>query len=110
MHPILADRWRLFTYLAAWELLGFLFSVLLVLSGAFSWAEALALAVPLSALYGFVCLGAFWVCGASPLSGSPLRVIASQLLAAVICASLLMEGARGWAGLLARTDYFGPGL
>jgi two-component system sensor histidine kinase AlgZ len=57
-----------------------------------------------------VCLGAFWVCWAAPLSGSLLRVAASHLLAAVICASLLLEGARGWAGLLARTDYFGPGL
>jgi two-component system, LytTR family, sensor histidine kinase AlgZ len=110
MHPILQDRWRLFTYLAAWELLGFLFALLIVLSGAFSWSEALALAVPLSALYGLVCLGAFWVCWAAPLSGSLLRVAASHLLAAVICASLLLEGARGWAGLLARTDYFGPGL
>ena len=78
MHPILQDRWRLFTYLAAWELLGFLFALLIVLSGAFSWSEALALAVPLSALYGLVCLGAFWVCWAAPLSGSPLRVQAAM--------------------------------
>lgn len=110
MHPILSDRWRLVTYLAAWEMLGGLCALLLVLSGTFSWAEAAALAVPLSALHGLVCLGAFWVCWAAPLSGSLLRVAASQVFAAILCASLLVECARGWAGLLARTDYFGPGL
>jgi hypothetical protein len=110
MHPILADRWKLLGYLTAWELLGGFCALLLVMAGAFSWGEALALAVPLSALYGFICLGAFWVCRATPLSGSLLRASAAQLAAAVLCSSLLLETARAWAGLLDRMELFGASL
>jgi two-component system sensor histidine kinase AlgZ len=110
MHPILADRWRLISYLTAWELLGGFCALLLVMAGAFSWAEALSLAVPLSALYGFICLGAFWVCRATPLSGSLLRVAAAHVAAAALCASLLLEAARTWAGLLDRMELFGASL
>jgi hypothetical protein len=107
MHPILADRWRLISYLTAWELLGGFCALLLVMAGAFSWGEALALAVPLSALYGFICLGSFWVCHAAPLKGSLTRVFAAHVAAAVLCASLLLEAARAWSGLLDRLELFG---
>lgn len=110
MHPILADRWRLFSYLAAWELLGAFCALLLVMAGAFSWAEALSLAIPLAALYGFICLGAFWVCRATPLSGSLLRVSGAHAVAATLCASLLLEAARAWSGLLDRTELFAASL
>ncbi len=110
MHPILADRWRLASYLTAWELLGGFCAVLLVMAGAFSWTEALALAVPLSALYGFICLGAFWVCRATPLSGSLLRLATAQMAAAALCSSLLLEAARGWTGLLDRIEMFPASL
>lgn len=110
MHPILADRWRLISYLAAWELLGAFCALLLVMAGAFSWGEALALAFPLSALYGFICLGAFWVCRATPLAGSPLRMAAAQLAAAALCSSLLLEVARYWSAVLDRADLFGASL
>jgi len=76
MHPILADWRRLATYILAWELLGALLSALLVLGGGFSWVEALALAVPLAALYAFVCLGAYWVCRTAPLGLSGLSRLA----------------------------------
>ena len=110
MHPILADRWRLISYLSAWELLGGFCALLLVMAGAFSWAEALSLAIPLSALYGFICLGAFWVCRATPLSGSLLRVGAAHVAAAALCSSLLLELARAWAGLLDRFELFTASL
>jgi len=108
MHPILADRRRLLIYVAAWELLGALLASLLVLTGSFSWTEALALAVPLAAFYAFVCLGAFWVCRAAPLGPSFLRVAASQLAAAALSAAMLLQAAQAWAGLLDRTGLF-PG-
>jgi hypothetical protein len=106
MHPILADRRRLLIYVSAWELLGALLASLLVLTGSFSWPEALALAVPLAALYAFVCLGAFWVCRAAPLRQSFVRVAVSQLAAAALSAATLLQAAQAWAGLLDRAGFF----
>jgi len=110
MHPILADWRRLFAYVLAWELLGGLLSVLLVLSGSFTWAPALSLAVPLSALYAFVCLGAFWVCRAAPLHRSEWpRVAGAQLAAATLSAALWLLASRVWAAALESLGFF-PGL
>ncbi len=107
MHPILAVRGRLLAYIAAWEVLGGVLAVLLGLSGGFSWLEALALALPLTALYAFVCLGAFWVCRAAPLRTAGLvRVAGTQLASAALSAVLLLQAAQAWAGLLDRTGLF----
>jgi hypothetical protein len=109
MHPILADRRRLLGYVAAFELLGGLLALLLGLTGSFSWVEALALAVPLSAFYGFVCLGAFWVCRAAPLRTAGLvRVAGTQLAAAALSAVLLLHAAQAWAAFLDHAGLF-PG-
>ena len=110
MHPILADRRRLFAYVAAWELLGFMLATLLVFSGTFSWAPALATAIPLAAFYAFACLGAFWVCRAAPLRLSGLaRVTATQLAAATLSASLWLLASQAWAAALESAGAF-PGL
>jgi hypothetical protein len=110
MHPILAERRRLFVYLAAWELLGALLASLLVFSGSFSWAPALAMAVPLAALYAFACLGAFWVCRAAPLRMSGLaRVAGTQLAAATLSASLWLLASQAWAAAFESAGAF-PGL
>src|SRR5258706_15429678 len=82
MHPILAERNRLLAYLTSWVLLGLLLAALLVVTGAFSWVEALALALPLSFVYAFAYLGAFWVCQATPLGQSTLLRVAGTQLAA----------------------------
>ncbi|HSF03895.1 MAG TPA: histidine kinase [Solirubrobacterales bacterium] len=107
MHPILEDGRRLLAYVAAWELVGILLSLLLGVSGAFAWAEALSLAIPLSALYGFMCLGAYWVCRAAPLHAAGLfRVASTQLAAAALSAAVLLQAAQAWARLLDRTGLF----
>jgi hypothetical protein len=105
MHPLLVDRRRLFAYLAVWELLGGLLALLLVLSGGFSWMQALTMAIPLAALYSFVCLGAFWVCHATPLRRSGLvRAAGAQVAAALLSASFWLLASRGWAAILERSD------
>ncbi len=105
MHPMLADRRRLIAYVAVWELLGGLLALLLVLTGGYSWVEALAMAIPLAALYAFVCLGAFWVCQAAPLRISALlRAAGTQLAAALISASLWLLASRAWAAGLERSE------
>ncbi len=106
-HPILAERRRLFAYVAVWELLGALLSALLFLSGIMAWAPAISLAVPLAALFAFVCLGSFWVCRAAPLNLRGLSGVAgAQLTAAVVSASLWLLASRMWAATLEALGFF----
>jgi sensor histidine kinase YesM len=110
MHPLLADWRRFGAYLVAWALVGTLIAAQLVLAAPFSWVEAIAFAVPLSLLFGFVGLGAFWVCQAAPLQLSRLlRSLGTQLVAAIVSAALWLAAGRGWASALDRLDVF-PGL
>jgi sensor histidine kinase YesM len=110
MHPILADWGRLGAYLVAWGLIGSLIAVQLAFAGPFTWVEAFTLAVPLALLFGFVGLGAFWVCQAAPLQLSRIvRSLGTQLVAAALSAALWLAAARGWAALLERLDVF-PGM
>jgi hypothetical protein len=110
MHPILADWRRLFAYVLAWELVGGLLSALLVLAGIFTWAPALAVAIPLAALYAFVCLGAFWVCRAAPLRLKGLPGVAvAQVAAAALSAALWLLASRMLATAIENLGFF-PGL
>jgi two-component system sensor histidine kinase AlgZ len=110
MHPILADRRRLFAYVATWEVLGALLAALLVSGSGFTWASALLLSIPLCAVYAFACLGAFWVCRAAPLRlAAVTRVAGSQLAAATLAASLWLVASRVWAAVLEGAGAF-PGL
>jgi len=110
VHPILVEWRRLWAYLTAWTLLGLLLAALLVAAAPFGWLEATAFAVPLSILYGFVGLGAFWVCRAAPLQLSGLlRALGTQLAAASVSAILWLAASRAWAVLLDRHGPF-PGL
>ncbi|HEY7409560.1 MAG TPA: histidine kinase [Vicinamibacteria bacterium] len=109
MHPILADWRRLLAYVLAFELLGWLLSALLVVGGGFTWWSALAMAVPLAALYAFVCLGAFWVCRVAPLRGGLRHVAGTQIAAAGLSACLWLLASRFWAAALESLGLF-PGL
>jgi two-component system, LytTR family, sensor histidine kinase AlgZ len=110
VHPILADWRRFGAYLFAWALVGALIAAQLVAAAPFGWLEAMAFAVPLSLLFGFVGLGAFWVCQAAPLHLSRLfRSLGTQLVTAVISAALWFAAGRGWANALDGLDVF-PGL
>jgi hypothetical protein len=110
MHPLLADWRRFGAYLVAWALVGTLIAGQLVLAAPFGWVEALAFAVPLALLFGFVGLGAFWVCQAAPLRlPRILRSLGTQVVAAALSAVLWLAAGRGWAALLERLDVL-PGL
>ena len=107
MHPILAEGRRLFAYLVAWGLVGTLISAQLRLAAPFDWAEAFVFGLPLTLLFGFAGLGAFWVCQAAPLQLSRMvRSLVTQLIASVLSAWLWLGAARGWAMLLERTPLF----
>src|SRR5215468_1017833 len=110
MHPILSDWRRLIAYLAVFELVGGFLALLQVLNGSFSWLEALVFAVPLAALYGFICLGAFWVCRAAPLRTASLTTVAGvQLASAGLSAAFWLLASREWASFLVRAEWL-PGM
>jgi hypothetical protein len=97
MHPILAHPARLAAYIAIWVPLGALLAALLALQGVFGWAHAAAVAIPLSVSYGFLCLSAWYVTGASPVE----RVGGTRVAVAAVASSLLSSAiwlliARGW--------------
>jgi hypothetical protein len=79
-------------------LVGTLISAQLVLAAPFDWAEAFAFGLPLTLVFGFAGLGAFWVCQAAPLScrawcARSRRSSSRRSVSAV----LWLGAARGWA-------------
>ena len=112
MHPILASGQRQALYLASWALIGLLLAV--------AWSAAsprvalptsLAVVVPPCLFYGFVCLSAWYVCRAAPLTaGSVLRVLGTHGGAGVVAALAWMLAWEGWVRALVGSAAFDAGL
>ena len=108
MHPILARAERLAAYLAAWLVVAVLLAAVLTRQDV-TWLAALALLLPICLVYAFVCLSAWYVCRATPLTSSgPTRVLASSATAAVIASGLWIGLARAWLATLAAVTTAGP--
>jgi hypothetical protein len=69
MHPLFADPRRLVGYLAAWLIVGAGLAALLQMMDLADWSGALLLMEPVSLVYGFVALSAYYVCRSQPVSG-----------------------------------------
>jgi hypothetical protein len=107
MHPILGNTRRLAMYAVAWLNVGVLLAVGLRADA--SWGAAFAFFVPLSLMYAFVSLSAWYVCRAFPV-GARSRVwnlLTAHVVAAAVAAALWLGAAAGWARLL---DWLSPGL
>jgi two-component system sensor histidine kinase AlgZ len=107
VHPILGRVERLAAYLAVW------LSGCVLVAGMFTrfglgWIEALALLVPLFLVYAFVCLSAWYVSRASPLTGSVFRVLVSSVLAAAFAGGLWLGLTNAWIAALGATAAFAP--
>jgi two-component system sensor histidine kinase AlgZ len=103
VHPLLAQRGRIGLYLAGWVPLGALLASLLVLQGKLPWPQAAALVGPLTLLYAFMCLPAWYLCRAFPVEiSSPQRLLVVQVVAALLSALLWSAVGFGWATVLAR--------
>ena len=88
MHPILGRIDRLAIYLSAWLMACVLVAGVFTRLG-LGWTEALALLVPLFLVYAFVCLSAWYVSRATPLTTSSLlRVLVSSVLSAMFAGGL----------------------
>lgn len=93
MHPILGQPRRLALYLLAWTPIAALLALLLRMPGALHWRDAIALAAPLSLVYAFVCLSAYYSCRATPLETSGVvRLLLTHLTAAIVATWI-------WVGL-----------
>jgi two-component system sensor histidine kinase AlgZ len=106
MHPILAYRGRLGPYLVAWIPLGGLMTGLLAVAGA-PWVEGAAIAFPMTLLYGFICLAAWYPCKAASLGVVPFpKVIVTQAMAAGLSAMLWLFLVDTWVVLLEQIPKF----
>jgi sensor histidine kinase YesM len=105
MHPILGERRRLLIYLFVWQLLGLLLT--LGLREDASWLVAAAFFLPLSTVYAFVCLTAWYVCRAFPMDavGNIWNFLLAHVAAAAVASMLLLVSGLGWALTL---DAFAP--
>ena len=108
MHPILGRAGRLALYLIAWLALCALVAGIFTRFG-LDWTEALALLAPLCLVYAFVCLSAWYVSRAVPLTASSApRVLVSSVLAAAFASGLWLGVAHAWIAVLGLTTAFAP--
>ncbi len=98
MHPILAARDRLLLYLAAWLPIAGLLMGLFVFVGRLGWGEAAALAIPMTLMYSFLCLSAWYICRSFPLDKTgAIRLFGIHAVAAILSSALWMVLGRGLA-------------
>jgi two-component system sensor histidine kinase AlgZ len=88
VHPILESRQRLAFYLIAWLPIAALLTVILR-RGLASWPEAALVAIPMSLLYAFMCLSAWYVCLAAPMQEQSVVRLLTTLSAAAILSSAI---------------------
>lgn len=85
MHPILENRQRLAIYLLAWLPIAAIFTVILKRGLNTSWPETILLTVPMALLYAFMCLSAWYVCLAAPVSDkSVMRLVITLAVASIL--------------------------
>lgn len=101
MNPIFSEG-RLRLYLAAWVPVGLFLTVLLRLTSERSWPEAAALALPLTLVHAFLCLGSWPLCRATPVPGSTFgRIAVAHGSGALLSSGLLTVLGGAWAMVLA---------
>jgi two-component system sensor histidine kinase AlgZ len=101
MHPILARRRLLALYLGVWVLVAGLLGVLLVAQAGLSWWHSALVALPLSLVYAFICLSAWYVARGMPMATTgAVRIVATSLIAAVVSSAGWLAIGRLWIGAL----------
>ncbi|MBM4161530.1 MAG: sensor histidine kinase [Ignavibacteria bacterium] len=107
MHPILGNRERLAIYMLVWLMLGGMLAAVFALPKDFSWPEALSLAVPLTLLYGSICLSSYYLCRVFPLHKSGFaQLLLLHIIAGFLTSSLWILIGNGWVALLERLNLF----
>jgi two-component system sensor histidine kinase AlgZ len=110
MHPILSHLRRLAVYLLAWLPLAALLRYLIALAGNMSGPASFALAIPLSLIYAFICLSAYYSCRATPLDRSTItQIVGTHATGALVASGIWIILAKILAYSLSRTSAF-PGI
>lgn len=105
MHPIFGHPRRLLLYLAAWLPPAGLLAVLVAWVSGLDATSAAALAMPLGAVIGFLCLGAWYPARSMPLRRERwLGAAGVHLLGAAVTSSLWQLALAGWAAVLGRFE------
>lgn len=100
MHPILVRVERIGAYLALWAGIGVALSFWVAREGG-DLFEALAVVVPTFVAYGFVCLSAYYVCRAVPVTKTGPMALAATTIVSAACGGLLwLALAQGWRAVL----------
>ena len=101
MNPLLKDRRALGLYLGVWLVLGLFLAAILATTGRAPWANALAFALPMMGLYGFISLSAWTLCRTFPLRETRIAtILAVFLLSAGLSSGLWYAMGMGWSSLL----------
>jgi hypothetical protein len=107
MHPILARGYRLVLYLLAWLGVGGLLARAIARPGGLDVSQAAAIVLPLSVLYGFVCLSSWYVCRATPLhTAGPITIVANLGGATAFASIMWAVAGRSWAWVVSRAPGF----
>ncbi len=98
VHPILKKKERLGLYLVASLIVGGLMAFALAGPDPAIWWNAAALVIPLTLIYSFVCLAAWYPCWANPLPRtSPARALGVQVVAGLIASGIWLGVGRIWS-------------
>ena len=108
MHPIFANQERLSIYLLGWLIFGVMLAAVLALPhDDFTWTQALAVAVPLTMVYGAICLSSWYVCRVYPLQKTPFtQVLLVQAMAGILTILIWAVFASGLVVFLERAFSF----
>jgi signal transduction histidine kinase len=102
VHPILARGVRLALYLALWVLVGVLLAGLLAGQSGLGWLASLAVALPVTTAFSFVCLSAWYVSRGMPLATTGAgRIVTTAVTAALISSAGWVLIGRAWMALVA---------
>jgi hypothetical protein len=100
MHPFLSDNRKLLGYVLAWLLIGVLVAALFCWTGEAEWIGALLFALPLSVVFGFAALSAYYVCRALPYERRrPLNALGRFGAAALVYGSAWLLLGLAWNGI-----------
>lgn len=109
MHPILSRRRNLALFVAAWLLAAIPVAMMLRAADQRPWGDALLFAMPMTVVFGFVTLSAWWVCRSNPLNqGDALKPVLAQLGAALQSSAVWTGLSALWAVLLSARFGIGP--
>jgi len=84
MHPILSNRTGLVLYLLVFVVIGVVLAALMNISTDVQWGAAIVFSIPISLVFGLMCLSSWYICRSFPLkTTSPFQITAVFSIAAI---------------------------